>query len=384
MPLDMNSPAYGHGGIAGQYMGDWRSQIDWDTITILVMATDSHYGLSEHQPNDWEVFCHAHSKGVRVLPTVDGGGNPANVMNVTDGASRARWISNATATMLELGLDGVIFDLEWTEDREGSLGISEMLAETAHSFHEASAHSLVGVWMDTNSSDVMLRGYDVPSIGRAVDFAALMAYGMPNCACGAASCESSSCSPDAGCRCTKPGAGSNLFYLESFVDVFRTRVPASKLFLVFPSYGVEFTCAAGTAGETCRSPGWYSAISYHAAEKLLAATAANGSLIGRSTFDAKSATQVFRWHRPAASSKAAAEMQVWWDDAHSIGVKASFAKSAGLRGVGLYQGTGAYPDNATGSMQPVYSAIRRNFLASERATQPAATPGGGRWRRLRP
>jgi hypothetical protein len=108
IPLDMNSPAYGHGGISGHYMGDWRTQIDWDVVTILVMATDSHYGLSAHMPNDSEVFCHAHSKGVRVLPTVDGGGNPANVMNITNPVSRAAWVAKTTATMVALGLDGVI------------------------------------------------------------------------------------------------------------------------------------------------------------------------------------------------------------------------------------------------------------------------------------
>lgn len=185
VPLDMNSPAYGHGGIAGTFMGDWRAQIEWDTVTILVMATSSEYGLrtgGQPSSSDWEVYCHAHSKGVRVLPTVAGGGDPAKAMNVTDPTSRTEWVAKTTATMVALGLDGIMFDLEWTEDQQGSRGISAMLAETAASFRVAQPHSLVGVWTDTNSSDVMLRGYDVPAIGRSVDFISLMAYGMSQCA----------------------------------------------------------------------------------------------------------------------------------------------------------------------------------------------------------
>jgi hypothetical protein len=109
VPIDMNSPAYGHGELAGTYMGNWRTQIDWDAVTMLVLATDSQYGLRTGQPgNDWEVYCHAHSKGVRVLPTVAGGGDPAKVMNVTDPASRASWVAHTTATMVALGLDGVM------------------------------------------------------------------------------------------------------------------------------------------------------------------------------------------------------------------------------------------------------------------------------------
>ena len=55
-------------------------------------------------------------------------------------------------------------------------------------------------------------------------------------------------------------------------------------------------------------------------------------------------------------------MEPRWDDAHSIGVKCAWAKRAGLRGVGFYQGTGAYPDGANGSMAAMYSAVRNNFL----------------------
>ena len=55
-------------------------------------------------------------------------------------------------------------------------------------------------------------------------------------------------------------------------------------------------------------------------------------------------------------------MEPRWDDAHSIGVKCAWAKRAGLRGVGFYQGTGAYPDGANGSMAAMYSAVRKKFL----------------------
>ena len=298
--------------------------------------------------------------------------------------------------------------------------MSALLAETAASFHAAQTHSIVGVWTDTNSTDVMLNGYDMPTIGRDVDMVALMAYGMTQCACGDAMCEVSACNPDRGCRCAKPGANSDLHYVARFARAYLQRVDASKLVVVWPAYGVQFTCAAGTGGKTCNSPAWYSALSYHAAEALLANVTANQSLIA-STFDSASSSRYFRWHDDAAK----AEKQVWcyagfrektlegpfcvcattnvfcnhlcfgitpvaqgssrvddeycrlcgshlvfqniimeprWDDAHSIGVKCAWAKRAGLRGVGFYQGTGAYPDGANGSMAAMYSAVRKNFL----------------------
>jgi spore germination protein YaaH len=327
------------------------------------MVTKAPYGLRTEQRGihtDWEVYCHAHSKGVRVLPTVDGGGDPAKVMNVTDPSSRAAWVVKTTATMVALGLDDAIFDLEWMENQQGSMGMSAILAQTTASFHAVQLRSLVEVWTDTNSSDVMLNGYiyDMPAIGRSVDFIALMAYGMTQCACGDAMCKVSTCSPDKGCRCTKPGANSDLHYVERFVDAYQTRVDASKLVVVWPVYGIQFTCAAGTSGKTCVSPAWYSALSYHAAEALLASVTANQSLIEESTFDAGSSSQFFRWHDPAA----VAACQVWWGDAHSIGIKCAWARCAGVRGVGFYQGTGAYPDNTNGSMAAMYYAIRQNFL----------------------
>lgn len=179
-------------------------------------------------------------------------------------------------------------------------------------------------------------------------------------------CEVSSCNPDAGCRCAKPGANSNLQYLQSFIDVYRTRVDASKLIVVWPAYGLQFTCAAGTSGESCTSPGWYSPLSYHAAVKLLATVTANGSLLGPPTYDSASASQIFRWR---LSPSAATERQVWLDDPHAIGIKCKYARRAGLGGVGFYQGTGAYPDNANGSMAAMFSAVQRNFLSGAAAVK---------------
>jgi spore germination protein YaaH len=330
---------------------------------MLVLATDSQFGLRTAEgsnQSDWDVYCHAHSKGVRVLPTVDGGGNPATVTNVSDPTSRAGWVTKTTATLVTLGLDGIMFDLEWT----GSAGITAMLAETAASFHAAQPHALVGVWTDTNSTDVMQREYDIPAIGKSVDFIALMAYGMSQCACGDTMCEVSSCNPDAGCRCQKPGANSNLSYLQRFVDVFRTRVDASKLIVVWPAYGLQFSCTSGTSGDGCLSPSWYSAISYHAAQNLLATVTANGSLLTSPRFDVASASQVFRYKPGVQIPISAGERQVWFDDAHAIGVKCAYARKADVRGVGFYQGTGAYPDGTNGSMAAMYSAVRRNFLDS--------------------
>jgi hypothetical protein len=111
-------------------------------------------------------------------------------------------------------------------------------------------------------------------------------------------------------------------------------------------------------------------ISYHTALALLAAAEANGSLVGAApALDAESATMYFNWRLPPPPGKStttgaggSAVQQVWIDTAATIGTKVSWGRAWGLRGVGLYQGTGAYPDNSTGSMAALYGAIRTHFV----------------------
>jgi hypothetical protein len=114
-------------GAAG-YMGDWRTQIDWDVVTILVTGTTDVFGLCGRPPNDnatvdhcsvddAAMYCWAHAHGVRVVPEVAPSWEPSTAeygrfLNFSDPTARARWVGSAAATLLDLGLDGVIFDVE--------------------------------------------------------------------------------------------------------------------------------------------------------------------------------------------------------------------------------------------------------------------------------
>ena len=358
-------------------MGDWRTQIDWNVTTILVTGTANHFGLcglpgsppdKGCETHDAELYCHAHAHGVRVVPEFAPSWDPATAeygrfLNFSDPAARAAWVAEATATLTAAAhLDGVIYDIEVTPPSYAvppaqRAGIAALFGETKAAFHAAAPSSLVLSWESVNSSSSSANGLDVEAHAANTDAVAVMAYDMYGTACG-----DYLHAPYP--HCDKAGADAPLSFVRQLLRGWLAipSVAAERLILVLPAVGFWFDCADGSlqGGHVpphCRMTS-DNRISYHRATALLAATKTNGSLVGPPTLDEETATLFFNWRRGAQIQ------QVWIDTAETIGAKVAWAKSVGLVGVGLYQGTGAYPDNTTaGSTSPLYDAIQRRFVA---------------------
>jgi hypothetical protein len=177
------------------YMGNWRTQIDWNVTTILVTGTTNRYGLCGFAPpddpscsvDDVALFCHAHAHGVRVVPEVAPSWDPdtakyGRFLNFSSPPDRAAWVKSAAATMVATGLDGIIYDIEVTNPTfsvpmEQRHGIVKLFEETQSAFHAANPHSLMLSWQSINSSGTTANGFDAAGLAAASDSVAIMAYG---------------------------------------------------------------------------------------------------------------------------------------------------------------------------------------------------------------
>lgn len=177
------------------YMGNWRTQIDWSVTTILVTGTTNRYGLCGFAPpddpscsvDDVALFCHAHAHGVRVVPEVAPFWDPDSAkfgrfLNFSSPPDRAAWVKSAAATMVDTGLDGIIYDIEVTNPTfsvpvEQRHGIVKLFEETQSAFHAANPHSLMLSWQSINSSGTTVNGFDAAALAAASDSVAIMAYG---------------------------------------------------------------------------------------------------------------------------------------------------------------------------------------------------------------
>eukprot|EP01052_Picozoa_sp_SAG31_P029776 SAG31_NODE_2990_length_4812_cov_6.899215_3_plen_452_part_00 len=357
------------------YMGNWKTQIDWNVTTILVTGTTNRYGLCGfnqfHDPsctvNDVELFCHAHASGVRVVPEVaplweQSVAKYGRFVNFSLPASRSAYVQRAVTTLVTLGLDGIIFDVEvqypsFSVPVGQRQGIVELFKETRAAFHTAAPGSLVLSWQSVNSSASIANGLDVAALAAASDAVAIMAYDMYGLACG-----QFLHAPYP--HCGLAGADSPLQWTKIFMRGW-LELPAmtpEHFIIVLPAVGFSFDCISGSIEDTAAPPlhcpmQTDGRISYHQAMHLLAEVAANGSLEGPVVVDRESTTSVYNWRQWENTTQ-----QVWIDTADTIASKAAWARDAGFLGVGLYQGTGAYPDNATGSTESLYLAIAENFV----------------------
>ena len=161
-------------------------------------------------------------------------------------------------------------------------------------------------------------------------------------------------------HCGLAGANSPLQWVQLLMDGWLAlpNMTPDHFILVLPAVGFWFDCIGDNSLHCPMNMD--NRISYHRATALLAAVTANGSLTGPTLIDNETATSVFNWKHGDTVQ------QVWVDTGDTIGTKVAWARQAGFKGVGLYQGTGAYPDNATGTTEPLYSAIFERFIGRGR------------------
>jgi hypothetical protein len=233
----------------GASPNDWQRTFDFDVITTV----------AKFLANDFNLTCHAHAHGARVIDWTGIGSLGPNPTNepwiMTNVSARQRWIHDAVEYLLSLGLDGAVLDIEGVEDTAGSEGwnattIGEVRAGMVATVCELRTALDVAIpgalltfntnWFDHAPStahpvptDAV---YDAVGIAECVDFLNPMAY----------------CFSDAVPRATSEtrsaGACAPLPALRAGLQSLLARgVPRHKLAPLLPWIGEDFNCDLGAA-----------------------------------------------------------------------------------------------------------------------------------------
>lgn len=249
--------------------------------------------------------------------------------NVT---ARQKWVQDTVAYAQAQGFNGMNVDYE---GHAPSLteGFNAVVLELCDAMHEAIPGSVVSV-------DVPIypeyegRNYDYASIADSCDSLFVMAYDGEfwdnvQCVATTANC-SQACAP----------LESTEFGVKQYLAL---GVPATKLFLGLPWYGLKYETIA-------HIPFFTGQINY---VDIIAAVAKAGNE-GTVTLDERSSTKIFdcgglcsQW-TDKIDKITDRTTQIWFDDPESLAPKYALATKYGLGGVGMWEATKvAYNPNAS-------------------------------------
>lgn len=178
-------------------------------------------GLLEAKINNWQPLQYvkaAHEGGAQVWATVVCIGTPGLARQVvTDEACRSRFISRITGWVQEYGLDGINFDFEkmYQEDAEA---YTAFIAECKSALPPGKVVSVDVTVPLKNPEGNLWQCYDREGLGRVADYVAVMTYDNPD---------------------LEPVAA--IGWVEGKVVEMLAQVPAGKLLMGVPFYGVDFT-----------------------------------------------------------------------------------------------------------------------------------------------
>jgi hypothetical protein len=387
-----------------------NAQIDWDVVTIVAdVSVDIH---------DSGLYCQAHKKSVRVLQDiacdmaahgipgatpkfsncVDSNGTTSNhyySLNFSDANSRTAWAARAAATVVSLGFDGVIWDVEGGIGNPPHVVDPQSLVSTMQALREAlrklDPGLLMGSFVSVNSSDVIASGNHYEKLVPTMDFFAVMAYDMTGCACGAGTFAPCGANVEHGAHCMLAGADAPYNFVDKFMGQWLALpgMQPRQVMMILPAVGFWFRCDSKDPhlqpGE-CKMVA-SNRISHNRAHNLRCGATGRGpgtppclpssqhspNVTTPRMYDNLSRTAVFNAYRRDGSPEqpswgAGLIEQIWYDDAETIGEKVRMARDThNLGGVGLYQSTGGYPDKeqCDGCMWPVYQAILHGFVMNK-------------------
>ncbi len=284
----------------------------------------------------------AHAAGKRVVLTVNDFDQPS-LNALTSNPTAATTLSKALVGAIEAkNFDGVNLDLEGAGSADQA-GLTALVTTVSNTLHWVNAHWQVT--MDTYASSAGDPGgfYNISALAGAVDAFFVMEY-SPNIAAPA----------QAGSPLT-----SSLFSDLSTVEQYTAAVPADKVILGTPLFGVDWPTTGNTLSDTATGP---------------ATTQPESQIVGSGhplywdpvTDTAWTAYQVgAQWH------------ETFYDDPTSLYQIAHLARSYGLSGVGAWA-LGMEGNNPTvvSALDGVLPAVHYATpgVPSTTATVPAAVP----------
>jgi spore germination protein YaaH len=266
----------------------------------------SGYGWDDAHLSSFTSFVGtAHAAGDRVLLTVSTT-DPAVISHLTrfPAATSARLAASILPVESADGLDGVDIDIEGraAADRRGFVAF---VADLARALHRGDPTGEIALDTYPESAGAPSDFFDVHRLARSVDVIFVMAYDMENPQ--VSSANSPLASPTLGL--------SDVGALRAYVRV----VPARKLVLGLPFYGLDYTVAGKSPGSRSLEP--------DPVEVTYASVAAADR---PALWDPSSLT-------PYALYRAGGKWhQTWYDDPISLAVKTSLAAYYHLGGVGAW------------------------------------------------
>eukprot|EP00118_Oscarella_pearsei_P015946 m.148468 g.148468 ORF g.148468 m.148468 type:complete len:357 (+) comp38498_c1_seq15:57-1127(+) len=287
---------------------DWHDY-DWTKLTTLALF---------YSPNDTNLTCYAHSKGVRVVSS----GNMA-VADMLNKAARSSFIEKQLSLAKKFYLDGINLDVEWPLNSTAARNaLNDLVAETKSAFSRAIPGSQVSFDIGWSPDCVDKRCYDAVGLAHVADFLVVMSYDERSQIWGP--CVASANSP-----LPKTERG-----IEDFVT--NLGIVSDKLVLGQPWYGYDYKCLYLDDIDLCSLPN----IPFRGAPCSDAAgREVDYGLVKQML---KNSTSGRVWNdtlkAPYFNYKAldGSTHQVWYDDPESLTLKYEYGKSAGLRGLAFW------------------------------------------------
>ncbi len=179
----------------------------------------------------------AHGAGARVVLSVTDF-DQGSLSALTSSPAAATTLASAlVAAVSAKNLDGVNLDLEGVGDADQS-GLTRLVATVSGALRRANPH--FQVTMDTYASSASGTNgfYNIPALAPLIDAFFVMEY-SPNLAASASA--------------TSP-LTSGLFSVQTTVDEYAAAVPASKVILGLPYFGIDWPTTNGTLTATATGP----------------------------------------------------------------------------------------------------------------------------------
>jgi spore germination protein YaaH len=314
---------------------DWQADLQFNLLsTIAYFAIDVNPDGSLIETNaGWQgwtslqatnLFNAAHAAGDRVVATfayLCGDAGCTNGMNglLTSSTAETTFVSNVVSQVTSRGVDGVNIDFEPTAVNESGYAqdftsLMSKLATALPAGDELSVDTYASAYQGGEL-------WNISALAPVVSAIDVMTYGLY------------SGPPDA--QPNDPLAGPYPYTDTSVVNGYLGEMPASKLILGIPYYGVTDSTTATTFGAPLASPPnvtnpYYSAIQYEFSSCALPGLT--------ESYDTTSQTAWASWGSPPNSNcnNYGTLRELYYDTTQSLEAKYQLVNVDGLRGIGIW------------------------------------------------
>jgi spore germination protein YaaH len=297
----------------------WKSpSFDWNATATLGI-----FSAVNSDPERITMRDYAHSIG----KTIHAGMGPGDI-DMTDPNARSEWIATQIQYVKDQGIDGINLDYEGHKP-EATKGYDKLAVELCQAIHNEIPGSEVSV-------DVPIypeyegRNYDYEAIAKSCDSLFVMAYDGEFWL-------NVQCALQKNVNCSL--ACAPLQAVEMGIVTYLARnVPASKIYLGLPWYGLKYEKVVGVPIMTGQ-------IQYQDILELID----NASKKGRGSvkLDEASSTYIFDCDGKCSQWSDKVEDRsttIWYDNPASLAPKYQLASKYSLKGVGMWESTHVYYD----------------------------------------